>query len=66
MLTVNDLGSQDARETWEDIFNKTYIQPVLEVCNPTLESLLLIIIIILPYLIESRQKYWRRNGSYFE
>ena len=30
---VIGLGSQDAREIWEDLFNKTYIQPVLEVCN---------------------------------
>ena len=29
--TVNTLGAKNAREAWEDIFNRTYIQPVLEV-----------------------------------
>ena len=33
MKTVNGLGSQNARETWEYLFNRAYIQPVLEVCN---------------------------------
>lgn len=28
---VSNLGTQTARENWEDLFNKAYVQPVLEV-----------------------------------